>query len=92
MDRPVRPRPRPRFEPVDVLYYGIATICLIAGLFVMFGMPWLEPQVRWTFGGVLVLLGLYRIVHTLMRAKQRFWEDEFERLREERAKERPTEL
>lgn len=91
MDRPVRSRTRPRFDPLDILYYGIAAISLLGGAFVI-GLPGLEPQLRWTFGGVLILIGVYRIVHTRMRAKQKMWEEEFERLREERAKDRPTEL
>ncbi len=91
MDRPARPRSRPRFDPLDVLYYGIAAISLVGGA-VVIGMTWLEPQIRWTFGGVLILMGVYRVVHTRMRSKQKAWEAEFERLREERAKDRPTEL
>ncbi len=76
---------------MDVLYYGIAALCIIAGAFVIF-LPGLEARVRWSFGLVLVLLGLYRIVHTQMRARQVRWEEEFESLREGRNRERPTEL
>lgn len=86
-----RPARRPVLRPLDTLYYGIATLSLLGGLFFM-SMSWLEPRIRWTFGIVLVLMGLYRIVHTRMRSKQRDWEEEFERLREERNRDRPTEL
>ena len=84
-------RRRPTVAPLDVLYYGIAALCLLGGAFV-FWMPGLDARTRWTFGSVLVLIGVYRIVHTQMRARQDRWEEEFERMREERQRDRPTEL
>ncbi len=84
-------RRRPAVAPLDVLYYGIATLCLLAGAFVIW-MPGLDPRMRWTIGSVLILMGIYRIVHTRMRARQDHWEEEFERMRDERQRDRPTEL
>ncbi len=85
-------RARPRIAPYDLVAYGVAAISLFAGL-MMFAMTRFQPpQARWTMGALLVLMGIYRIVHTRSRNVQRKWEQEFEAFREEQERQRPTEL
>jgi len=86
------PRQRPRIPPYDLFAYGVAIVCLLAGAMTLAMRQFQPPQARWTMGLLLILMGIYRIVHTRGRATHRKWEEEFEALREERERDRPTEL
>ncbi|HYE57918.1 MAG TPA: hypothetical protein VD948_05405 [Rhodothermales bacterium] len=89
---PIPRRPRPRLAPYDLIAYTVAAISLMGGVLVLAMTQFQPPQARWTFGALLILMGIYRIVNTLSRARQRKWEEEFEAFREERERHRPTEL
>ena len=83
---------RPRLAPYDLIAYTVAAISLMGGALVLATTRFQPPQARWTFGSLLILMGIYRIVNTISRARQRKWEEEFEAFREERERNRPTEL
>jgi small neutral amino acid transporter SnatA (MarC family) len=89
---PVSRRTRPRIEPYDLVAYSVAAISLVAGIAVFALRQIQPPEARYTFGTLLVLMAIYRIVHTRSRATQRRWEAEFEAFREEQERNRPTEL
>jgi uncharacterized membrane protein YfcA len=65
----------------SVLGYSVSLVMtvvgglVLAGYFVHAGVP---DQFRWTFGIVLILMGLYRFVMTQMRRKQKELEREEE--------------
>lgn len=86
-------RPRPKSSPYDLIAYSVAAVSLAAGVFLLVLRPaQVPPQARWTMAILLILMGIYRIVHTRSRANHRKWEEEFAAFQEEEERNRPTEL
>jgi len=62
-------------DPAKIFAYAIAAITFSAGIGLMTGLLDYDvlPQVRYTFGAVLILMGLYRFVVTKFKPKPSKW-------------------
>ena len=63
----------PSHEVVKILRYALGILSIGLGVLVFAGVLLQDPvppQIRYTFGTVLVLLGLYRLLTTLMRTSR----------------------
>lgn len=81
-------------SPLDFVAYAIAAVSLVAAVAVLGGFvtpPSTPPSMRYTFGSVLLLLGVYRIVITQTRRTQRAMAERFEAERAERERQHPSE-
>ena len=62
------------------LSYSVAGITVLFGIFLVSGLmfDYVPPKLRITFGVVLMLWGIYRIVYTRMRKRQQEMENDDE--------------
>ena len=65
------PPRRPSLSPFDLFSFAMAAVLLVSAIVVLEGslFPATLKEARLTFGVVLLLLGLYRIVITLARRR-----------------------
>ncbi|MGH7496035.1 MAG: hypothetical protein ACREOO_27085 [bacterium] len=63
----------PALEVFKILRYALGTLSITLGILIFAGVLLRDPvpaQIRYTFGAVLVLLGVYRLLTTIMRASR----------------------
>lgn len=62
-------------QPEKILAYAIAAVTISAGVALLTGLIQYDvmPQVRYTFGAVLMLMGIYRFLITYFRPKPSRW-------------------